>query len=119
KGNSVSLGAFCFSSRTRRTTTVSHACLPNHLVRPLQHADRNRQADFFRRLEINDEFKLRRLLYRQITGLCALENLIYVVGGLTVQVSVVRPIGHEAALIDKLFLEVNSRQLVFTGKLND
>jgi hypothetical protein len=39
-------------------------------------------TDLFCRLEVDDEFKLRRLLYRQIGRFRSLENLVYVVGGL-------------------------------------
>ena len=39
--------------------------------------------------------------------------------GLAEQVIVVRPVGHETALIDKLLRKVNSWQLVFPGKLDD
>ena len=35
------------------------------------------------------------------------------------QVIIVRPVGHESALVDKLLLEVNRRQTVFAGKLDD
>jgi hypothetical protein len=36
----------------------------DHLIRPLKHAGRNCQTDLLCRFEINDEFKLRRLLHR-------------------------------------------------------
>jgi len=36
----------------------------NHLVRPPQHLLRNRQTDLLRRLEIDHQLKLRRLLHR-------------------------------------------------------
>ena len=44
-------------------------------VRPHQHVGRNRHADLLRRLKIDDEFELRRLLYREIGGLRALKIL--------------------------------------------
>jgi hypothetical protein len=40
-------------------------------------------------------------------------------GGSAEQINVVCPIGHKAAFIDKLLLEVNSREAVFAGKLDD
>ena len=46
-------------------------------------------------------------------------RIFHVVGGLAEQILEVRPVGHEPALIDKLLLEVNSRQAVFAGKLDD
>jgi hypothetical protein len=41
------------------------------------------------------------------------------VGGLVEQVSGVHPVGHEAALVNKFLLWVDSRQPVFAGKLDD
>ena len=38
-------------------------------------------ANLFCRLEVNDEFKLRCLLYRQISRFGSLEDFVYVVGG--------------------------------------
>ena len=36
----------------------------DHFIRPRQHIRRNRQADLLRRLKIDDELELRRLLHR-------------------------------------------------------
>jgi hypothetical protein len=57
---------------------------PNHLVRPHQHVRRNRQADLLGRFQINDEFKLLRLLHRQIGGLSAFQNLVHIGSGAAV-----------------------------------
>src|SRR4029434_2450949 len=70
-------------------------------------------------VKIDDEFKLRRLLHRQIGRFGAFEYLIHVNSRTAIEVLEVCPIGHEPALIDKLLLEVDSRQPVFTGKLDD
>ena len=43
----------------------------NYFIRTRQHVRRNRQADLFGRLQIDHEFKLRRLLYRKVCGLSA------------------------------------------------
>ena len=91
----------------------------DNLIRPLEHADRNCQTDLFRSLKVNDEFKLRCLLHRQISWIRSFKDPIYVLGGALVQISGVNPIGHEAALIDKFLLWVNSGQPVFSGKLDD
>jgi hypothetical protein len=53
----------------------------NHFVRPRQRGWRNRDADLLRCLEINDELELRRLLDRQISGLCAFQDLVDENGG--------------------------------------
>ena len=52
-------------------------------------------------------------------GLAPFKNLVHVNSRAPIEVIVVRPVGHETALIDKLLLEVNSRQPVFAGKLDD
>src|SRR5258706_9819001 len=76
-------------------------------------------TNLFCRLEVDDEFKLRRLLYRQVGRFRSFENFVYVVGGLSIEVIVVHAVGHETALIDKLLRKVNSRQAVFDGKVDD
>src|SRR5262245_1959180 len=88
-------------------------------MRPLEHPDRYCQSDLFCRLEINNEFKLRRLLHWQVSGFGTFQDLVYVNSNLPVQVNVIRSIRHEAAFIDKLLLEVNSRQPMFAGELDD
>src|SRR4030095_5572028 len=50
--------------------------------------------------------------------LCSLQNLVHKSDRAPVEVIEVRPVGHEAALIDKLLLEINTRQAVFVGKLH-
>ena len=45
----------------------------------------------------------------------AFQNLVHVNSRAPIEVIVIRPVEHETALIDKLLLEVNSRQPVFAG----
>ena len=73
----------------------------------------------FESLQINDKFKLRCLLHRQISRFGAFQNFIHVNSGAPIEVIEVRSVGHETALVDKLLLEVNTRQAVFAGKLDD
>src|SRR5258705_10889222 len=86
----------------------------DHLIRPREHFRRNSQADLLSRLKVNDEFKLRCLLHRQISRFGTFQYLVEVNRRAPIEVNVIRPVGHKAALIDKLLLEVNSRQPVFT-----
>ena len=58
----------------------------DHFIRSRQHIRRNRQADLLCRFEIDDELELRRLLDRQVGGLCAFQNLVDISGGAPVQV---------------------------------
>ena len=52
----------------------------DHLIRPLEHAVRNCQTNLFCRLQVDDEFKLRRLLHRQISRFGAFQDLVHVNG---------------------------------------
>ena len=71
-----------YSFLVRLSHPLLHAGLSrrllDHLIRPRQHVRRNRQADLFRGLQIDDELELRRLLHRQIGGLGAFQNFVHV-----------------------------------------
>src|SRR5205814_9638079 len=90
-----------------------------HLIRSREQVDWNWQTNLFCRFKVNDEFKLRRLLHRQISRFGTFQDLVYVNSRAPIEVIVVRSVEHETALIDKFFLEVNGRQPVFAGKLDD
>jgi hypothetical protein len=47
----------------------------DHLIRPLENTDWNRQANLFRRFEIDNEFKLRRLCTERSAGLAPFKIL--------------------------------------------
>src|SRR5215471_13500913 len=55
------------------------------------------EAQRFGRLEIDHQLELRRLQYRQIGRLGALQDLRRIYAGLTVLISEVRPVAHQAA----------------------
>ena len=95
------------------------ACSLDHLDSPARARGRNCQTDLFCRFEVDDEFKLRCLLHRQISRFGAFQDLVHVNSRAPIEVIEVRPVGHETALIDILLLWVNSRQPVFAGKLDD
>ena len=76
-------------------------------------------TDLFCRLKVNNEFKLRRLLHRQISRFGTSQDLVHVNSRASIEVSGVWPVEHETARIDKLLLEVNRRQPMFAGKLDD
>src|SRR5437660_12873363 len=63
----------CFRSRLALIALWSL----NDFIRSKQHRLRDRKADLLRRLEIYHQFKLRRLLHRQISWLCSLQNLVH------------------------------------------
>ena len=59
------------------------------------------------------------LLHRQVSWFGAFQDLVHVNSRAPIEVIEVRPVRHEAAVIDKLLLEVNSRQPVFAGKFDN
>ena len=52
----------------------------NYFIRPREHVGRNCQPDLLRRLEVDDEFKLRWLLNRQIGRFSAFQDLVHIIG---------------------------------------
>src|SRR4029453_11262127 len=91
----------------------------DHFIRPREKFRRECQTDLFRSLHVDQKLKLRRLLHRQISRFGAFQDLVHVNSRAPIEVFEVRPVRHETSLIDKLLLEVNSRQPVFGGKLDD
>src|SRR6266581_3392073 len=93
----------------REAGLISYSCLMavaccrpslDHLILSLEHADRNCQTNLFCRPKVDDEFNLRGLLHGQISRFGTLQNLVHVNRRAPILVNVVRPIGHETALID-------------------
>jgi hypothetical protein len=69
----------------------------------------------FAALRLMMKFKLRCLLYGKISRFGAFQDFVDVVGGAPKEVNGVDPVIHESTLNDKLLLEVNCRQPVFSG----
>ena len=76
KPQAKNVGATLPPCAVRLTNHASR--LSNHLIRPRQHVRRYRQADLFRGLQVDDEFKFRRLLDRKIRWLRPFEYLVHV-----------------------------------------
>src|SRR3977135_1363720 len=55
--------------------------LLDHLIRSLQQRRRDRQAEGFGGLEVDNKLELGRLLHGEVRGLGALEDLVDVAGG--------------------------------------
>src|SRR3990172_7036777 len=68
----------------------------NELICPQEQRRRDRQAEHPRRLHVDRELKLGRLLDGQVGGLGAAEDLIHVGGGAAEQVRQARGIRHQA-----------------------
>src|SRR5688500_8324726 len=107
------------SAKRKSKNLLVHCCRftprasPNDPVSSLEHVDRNSQTNLFCRLEVDDELELRCLLHRQISRLGTFQDLVHVNSRAAIELSGVRPVGHETTLIDKPLLWVNSREPVF------
>src|SRR5262245_58113562 len=97
---------------------VEHALI-DYLRRLEEQRLRDCEADRLGRFEVDDEFKLRRLLHWQISRRGAFQNLVHVDSRAPKQVNIVHPIGHQTALINKLLLEINGRHSILVSKLDD
>src|SRR2546425_11680605 len=107
--------AHAYVSHNRRRVRRSPAfetVLLDHLVRPQQQRRRDRQAEGFGRLEVDDKFKLRGLLDGEISGLGALEDLVHVGRRAPNQFRYARSIRHKPTALDVLLELVHRRQPV-------
>ena len=112
-----------YSFLVRLSHPLLHAGLSrrlfDHLVRPRQHTRGIVRPICFAALRLMMNSNFVGCSHRQIGGFGSFQDLVHVNSRAPVEVSVVRPVVHEAAGIDKLLLWVNSRQPVFAGKLDD
>src|SRR5215467_2845839 len=72
----------------------------DHLVRPVQHGLRNREADLLGRLQVDDQLEFRWLLHGKIAWLGTFQDLIHVSCDTAKLPDVIRRIGHEATGLD-------------------
>src|SRR5215475_12755692 len=73
----------------------------DHPIRSRQHIRRNCQANCFRRLQIDNELELLRLLHREIGGLSAFQDFVHISGSTPVQVDIVHAVTHTPAVFHK------------------
>src|SRR5438094_3722735 len=85
----------------------------DHPVRPKQNRLRNGEADLIRRFEVDHQLELGGLLYRQISELSALQNLVHIRSGASVQVNNAHAVAHKSSVFHILRLSVHRRQPVF------
>ncbi len=81
----------------------------DHSIRPREKLRRYRKALLLSRLQVDDQLKLCRLLNRKVTGLRALEDLVYVSGCSAEQILKIRAVGHEPTFFHKSTPMVNRR----------
>ncbi len=91
----------------------------DHFIRPKEHFRWNRDAELLGRLEIYHQLKLRWLLYWKVTGLRALEDLVYVSGYSAGQMLTIRAVGHEPTCLHKSTPRVYRRQPSLGSELTD
>src|SRR5438094_611278 len=120
---SSAMGFSIWISDLRRSLSDSFHSSPftphdlfDHFIRPRQHIGRNRQADLFCCLEIDDQFKFLRLLDRQFGGLSAFQNLVHIRSSAPVQVGEVHAVGHEPPGFHIFWLVVCRREPVLCRK---
>ena len=70
----------------------------DHFIRSREKVRRKCQSDLFRCLEVYDEFKLHRLLHRQISRFGTLQDLVHVNSRAPIEVNVTRPVTGLAGL---------------------
>src|SRR6266566_8053635 len=99
-----------------RKSAIEKQTLLNDPIRLCEHLRRNRQADLFGRLEIDDELQLRRLLDWNIARLGTFQNLVYVRGGAPVQVGNVHAVKHKPPGFYKIALVVHDGEPVLYRK---
>src|SRR6266487_915600 len=89
-------------------------CFPrrslNHLVRTQQQRLRDREAECLGGLEVDHELELGRLFDWQVTGFCALEDLVDVLRTAARQISKMCAVREEAARIHEFAEPIHCRQ---------
>jgi len=100
-------GLFCFQAPTcaqplaklggKRRVSCRRAVSLDHLVGAQENGGWNFQTDGSRRLEIDDQVELRRLLHRKISRLGAFENSIHILGRAAKLTIPVDAVGYQAA----------------------
>src|SRR5882724_10699128 len=97
----------------------THQSLLDYLTRLQQKRWGNPQAQCLGGLEVDDELELGWLLDREVSRSGPLQDLIDVGGGASVQVWVIRPIGHEASSLDELPGSRHGRQPALACQAQD
>src|SRR5262249_36201246 len=85
-----------------RLIPVCPARLLDHLIRQEEQRWRDRDPERLGRLEVDDQLEFYGLLHRQVGGLGAFQDLVYVRGSTPEQIPNAYAIGHEPASLDIL-----------------
>src|SRR6266436_6142053 len=104
---------------TRASARPRLTRLLNHLIRSAEYRLRNSQSEGPGGLEIDHQLERGGLLDRQIAGLGAFEDLVYVCGGTTESIGVVGAIAEKSPRLGVLPCRGHHRQLVRDGELRE
>src|SRR5207249_1046487 len=91
----------------------------DHLIRLVQNRLRKCEADLLRRLKIDYQFKLRRLLDGEVARFGTFEDLVYVVSAAADQVVYARPIRYEPTEFHKFRSAEHRGQPVLCGEVDE
>jgi hypothetical protein len=91
----------------------------NHLIRPLQERRRDRQTERLGGLEVDEELELGGLLYREVGGPDAFEDLVDVQGSLPEHVIKIRAVRHEGARMGVLREAADGRKPALESNFGD
>src|SRR5262245_66684602 len=91
----------------------------NHLVGTDEQCGREGDAQRPGGLEVEDEIELRRLLYRKLARLRALQDLVHIVRRALKQVVIIRRIGNQSARLGVLAIGISRGEPVLDRKLRD
>jgi hypothetical protein len=94
-------------------------CSLDHSIRSRQHVRRNRKSDLFGSLEIDRQFKFRRLLDGKIGGLSAFEDFVHVIRRLSVHTEQVGAITHETTFFHISSPRINGGKANLNSKRDD
>src|SRR5216683_5328696 len=93
--------------------------LLNQLIRPYQERLGDGQAEGLGGLEVDHQLELRRLLDGKVAGLCALEDLVDVGGGVAIHLETAHSIGHEAPGVHEVPRRIDCGKVVLRCQVND
>src|SRR4030095_6578605 len=84
-------------SRRPRRSVTGQPSLRNDVIRTDQDRLGDRQAESLRRLEVDDQFELCRLLDREVSRVRPFQVLVHIGGGAAIKICTVRAVAQEAA----------------------
>ena len=93
--------------------------LLDHLVGTGEQLWRHVEAERLGGLQVHGQLVFGRRLHRQVGGLLALEDAIYIAGGAPVLIEEIRPVGYQPPGRDEEAFEIDRRQFVTSRQRDD